>query len=360
MNARSEASNPMPSRPFDEDAVADDVLRARLAAIVESSFDAIISKDLDGTVRTWNGAAERLFGYMAEEMMAQSILTIIPPHLHDEEWRLLDRVGRGERIDPFETVRQRKDGSYISVSLTVSPIRNGVGKIVGASVAARDITSTKEKERRIRLLLREVNHRVRNQYAIILAMIRQSRSEASNAATFQKQIEERIWALAASHDLIASADWKGADLGDLVETQMAPFHPGDTCEIAGPSLALVPIAIENLGMAIHELALNSLRNGVLKDRTGAISVQWTLAERGPIRGFSITWEERVAPGNKGPSFPQTGFGAVVLRRSVAQALSATVDVVSGDGMLRWRLAGPADRFLEPYQTAIEPRPTDGA
>jgi len=360
MNARSEASSPMPSRPFDEDAVADDVLRARLAAIVESSFDAIISKDLDGTVRTWNGAAERLFGYMAEEMMAQSILTIIPPHLHGEEWRLLDRLGRGERIDPFETVRQRKDGSYVSVSLTVSPIRNGVGKIVGASVVARDITSNKEKERRIRLLLREVNHRVRNQYAIILAMIRQSGSEASNAATFQKRIEERIWALAASHDLIASADWKGVDLGGLVETQMAPFHPGDTYEIAGPSLALAPVAIENLGMAIHELALNSLHNGVLKERTGAISVQWALAERGPIRGFSITWEERVAPGSKSPSFPQTGFGAVVLRRSVAQALNATVDILCGDGMLRWRLAGPADRFLEPHQAAIEPRPTDGA
>ncbi len=350
----------MPSRLFDEDAVADDVLRARFAAIVESSFDAIVSKDLDGTVRTWNGAAERLFGYMADEMMGQSILTIIPPHLHEEEMRLLDRLRRGERIEPFETVRQRKAGSYVTVSLTVSPIRNGVGKIVGASVVARDITSTKEKERRIRLLLREVNHRVRNQYAIILAMIRQSRSEASNAGTFQKRLEERIWALAASHDLIASADWKGADLGDLVETQLAPFYAGDTYEIAGPSLALVPVAIENLGMAIHELALNSLRSGVLKNRTGAISVQWALAERGPIRGFSITWEERVAPGRKGPSFPQSGFGAVVLRRSAAQALNATVDVVCGDGVLRWRLAGKADRFLEPYQTASEQRPTDGA
>ncbi|MBZ7925845.1 PAS domain S-box protein [Ensifer adhaerens] len=348
----------MPSRLFDEDAVADDVLRARFAAMVESSFDAIVSKDLDGTVRTWNVTAERLFGYLADEMMGQPILTIIPPHLHEEEMKLLERLRRGERIEPFETVRQRKDGSYVTVSLTVSPIRNGAGKIVGASMVARDITSTKEKERRIRLLLREVNHRVRNQYAIILAMIRQSRSEASNAATFQKRIEERIWALAASHDLIASADWKGADLGDLVETQMAPFHPGDICQAGGPCLALVPVAIENLGMAIHELALNSLRGGVLKEGAGAISVRWTLAERGPIRGFSITWEERVLPGAEGPSIPQSGFGAVVLRRSAAQALSSTVDVACGDGMLRWRLAGPADRFLEPYHPAGAPAATE--
>ncbi|MEI2298787.1 PAS domain S-box protein [Ensifer sp. MJa1] len=328
------------------------MLRAHLAAIVESSFDAIVSKSLDGTVRSWNGAAERLFGYTAEDMVGQSIFTIIPPHLHEEEVRLLARLSQGERIEPFETVRQHKDGSYVTISLTISPIRNAAGKIVGASKVARDITPAKEKERRIRLLLREVNHRVRNQYAIILAMIRQSRSESLTAATFQKRIEERIWALAASHDLIASADWRGADLGGLIETQMAPFHPGDICQIAGPTLALAPVAIENLGMAIHELALNSLRNGVLKGGAGAISVRWALVEQASTGGFSIIWEERALDGGRGPRFPRSGFGAVVLGRTVAQALGATVEIARGNGMLRWKLTGPADRFLEPRQNEV--------
>ena len=160
----------MPLGSFDK-AGSEDILRARLAAIVESSFDAIVSKDLDGTVRTWNGAAERMFGYSAEEMVGRSILTIIPTHLHDEERDLLQRLRKGERIEPFETVRQRKDGSFVTVSLTISPIRNSKGRIIGASKVARDITSAKDRERRIRLLLREVNHRVKNHYAISLFLL---------------------------------------------------------------------------------------------------------------------------------------------------------------------------------------------
>lgn len=332
-------------RKFDKEPTDDDVLRARLAAIVESSSDAIASKDLDGTVLTWNGAAERLFGYTADEMIGQSILTIIPPHLHDEEMRILERLRQGERIEHFETVRQRKDGSHVVISLSVSPVRNAAGTIVGASKVARDITPAKERERRIHLLLEEVNHRVRNQYAIVLAMIRQSRSEACDAATFQKRIEDRIWALSASHDLMASTGWRGADLEGLIETHIAPFHSGAACELAGPAVALAPAAVQGIGMAIHELAQNSLRGGVLKQRAGTILVLWSLAEHGPIRSFSLVWEERLARGNAPPRFPHSGFGELVLRRIVAQALDATVEVVRGDRMLRWKLSGPADRFL---------------
>lgn len=347
----------MSSRMFGAEALAEDVLRAQLAAIVESSFDAIVSKDLDGTVRTWNGAAERLFGYTSEEMIGQSILTIIPAHLHDEELRLLERLRQGQRIESFETVRQRKDGSYVAVSLTISPIRNADGTIVGASKVARDISATKERERRIRLLLREVNHRVRNQYAIILAMVRQSRSDRADTATFQKLLEERIWALAASHDLIASADWKGADLRGLIDIQLAPFRASEIYQVSGLAVALAPVAIENLGMAIHELALNSLKCGALREREGAISITWRLADAGSERHFSIVWEERLARGSRSPQLPSSGFGAVVLRRVAAQALNAAVEVVRGNGTLRWTLEGPADRFLEqpPFEIGF-PRP----
>ncbi|HEV7323334.1 MAG TPA: PAS domain S-box protein [Ensifer sp.] len=335
----------MPQDAFDKE-VADDILRSRFAAIVESSFDAIVSKDLDGIVQTWNGAAERLFGYPADEMIGRSILTIVPSHLHDEEGELLRRLRRGERIEPFETVRQRKDGRYVSVSLVMSPIRNAEGRIVGASKVARDITATKDRERRIRLLLREVNHRVKNQYAIILSMIRQSRSEVSDAATFQKNLEERIWALSASHDLIASADWKGTDLRGLVETQIAPFHAEAHCTLSGPDVALAPAAIENLGMAIHELAMNSSKDGVLRAGEGTISISWALTTHGAKSNFSITWEEELVSHGGNPQLPRSGFGSVVLKRIVPQALSAKVEPARGKAFFRWRLVGPADRFLE--------------
>jgi PAS domain S-box-containing protein len=119
----------------------------RLAAIVESSDDAIISKDLTGIVTSWNPAAERIFGYTAQEMVGRSITTIIPPELHDDETRILATIARGERIDHFETVRVRKGGERIEVSLTISPIRDDSGKIVGAAKIARDITQQKKAER---------------------------------------------------------------------------------------------------------------------------------------------------------------------------------------------------------------------
>ena len=103
-----------------------------------------------------------MFGYAAEEAVGQSVLMLIPDHLRDEEADIIGRVRNGEMVASYETIRRRKDGGMIFVSLTVSPIRNAAGEIIGASKIARDITGTKENERRIRLLLREVNHRVKN------------------------------------------------------------------------------------------------------------------------------------------------------------------------------------------------------
>jgi two-component system, chemotaxis family, CheB/CheR fusion protein len=122
-------------------------VRSRLAAIVESSDDAMVSKKLDGTITTWNGAAERLFGYTSAEAIGKNITLIVPPDLLSEETTILQRLGRGERIDHFETVRRRKDGTMVDVSLTISPLKDGSGRVVGASKVARDITEKKAAER---------------------------------------------------------------------------------------------------------------------------------------------------------------------------------------------------------------------
>jgi PAS domain S-box-containing protein len=119
----------------------------RLVAIVESSDDAIVSKDLNGIVTSWNPAAERMFGFTAREMIGRSITTIIPPELRDDEARILATIARGERIEHFETVRVRKNGERIEVSLTVSPVKDEAGRIVGAAKIARDITERKKTER---------------------------------------------------------------------------------------------------------------------------------------------------------------------------------------------------------------------
>jgi PAS domain S-box-containing protein len=124
--------------------------RSRLAAIVESSDDAVISKNLDGVITSWNRGAERVFGYTSGEAVGQHITLIIPPEKRNEEMEILARLRRGGRTDHFETVRKRKDGTLVNISVTVSPVRDAVGQVVGASKVARDITQQKQAERALR------------------------------------------------------------------------------------------------------------------------------------------------------------------------------------------------------------------
>ena len=125
--------------------------QGRLAAIVESSEDAIVSKDLDGIIINWNKAAERIFGYAAEEAIGQHITLIVPPDRLNEEADILASLRRGERIDHFETVRKRKDGTLFDISVTISPVKDARGRVIGASKVARDVTERK----RLALLLQE-------------------------------------------------------------------------------------------------------------------------------------------------------------------------------------------------------------
>jgi len=143
---------------------SDDDPASRLAALVESSDDAIISKDLDGTIKTWNQAAERMFGFTAAEAIGQPITIIIPDDRRDEEASVLARIRRGEAVDHFVTVRRRRDGSPVEISLTVSPIRSAEGRIVGASKIARDIT----EESRLRRQLENAN-RIKDEFLATLS-----------------------------------------------------------------------------------------------------------------------------------------------------------------------------------------------
>ena len=144
---------------------------ARLAAIVESSDDAIVSKTLEGRIQSWNAGASRIFGYSAEEMIGQPITVIIPPELHEEEQHILDRVRSGERVDHFDTIRVAKDGRRIPISVTVSPIRDSSGTIVGASKVGRDISERKRLEvisRENEEALREADRR-KDEFLALLA-----------------------------------------------------------------------------------------------------------------------------------------------------------------------------------------------
>ena len=157
--ARLVLANDITARKRDEETLL------HFAAIVESSNDAIISKTLDGTITSWNPAAERLFGYAASEVKGRSIAFLFPPERLDEERQILAKLKRGERIEHFETVRVRKDGRAVDVSVTISPVKDGSGQIIGISKIARDIAERRRAGEEIRRLNRELEQRVRERTA---------------------------------------------------------------------------------------------------------------------------------------------------------------------------------------------------
>jgi PAS domain S-box-containing protein len=169
--------------------------RAMLAAIVESSADAIISKDLNGIITSWNTGAERLFGYRAEDMIGQSILRIIPPERQEEEASILSLLRRGERIEHFETVRLTREGRRIDISLTVSPMRNSEGKIIGASKIARDVSNRKRTEEllnRARNDLLKANEELEKRVQERTADLQQAHAALLKNIDEQKNLEEQL------------------------------------------------------------------------------------------------------------------------------------------------------------------------
>jgi PAS domain S-box-containing protein len=315
----------------------DGLAQARLAAIVDSSFDAIISKNLDSIITSWNAAAERLFGYTAEEAIGQSILMLIPEHLHGEESDIISRVRRGERVPTMETMRLRKGGIPVTVSITVSPIRDETGTIVGASKIARDISAAKESDMRIRMLMREVNHRVKNQFAIILALIRESVNRSPDPQQLSHRIQDRIMALSRSQDLLVDSQWAGADLADLFATHVRPFAGRDAVPMDGPAIWLRPNAVQHLGMAAHELAANAATAGALAEQRGSVSIAWYVVGEDLV----LQWQETIAhrAQMKAPQ-PHRGFGTLVLTRIAPQSLGGTASLdILPDGM-KWSLRAP--------------------
>jgi PAS domain S-box-containing protein len=166
-----------------------------LSAIVDSSDDAIVSKNLNGIINSWNKSAERLFGYSAKEAIGQHITLIIPREHRDEEKMILERLKRGERVDHFETVRMRKDGTTLEVSLTISPVKDSTGRVVGASKVARDITESKRIERALRQSeerLRELAQGLEGQVRIRTRELEQRNAEVLQQSEQLRGLSNRL------------------------------------------------------------------------------------------------------------------------------------------------------------------------
>jgi PAS domain S-box-containing protein len=297
-----------------------------LASIVETSDDAIVSKNLDGVIKSWNKGAERVFGYSAAEAVGQPITIVIPGDRHSEERDILTRIRRGERIDHFETVRQRKDGSLIAVSLTVSPVKNAEGKIVGASKIARDITEQKRNQEQIVTLAREAEHRSKNLLATVQATVMLSQSDTPEG--LKKVIEGRIGALANVHSLFVQTRWIGADLSTIATQELAPYSEKNQrrVRVDGPPVLLEPNAAQVIAVTLHELATNAAKYGALSAANGQVDLKWSHDSGGQLH---LRWAETGGPKVHEPE--HKGFGGRIIERMIAQQ--------SGKARFDWHAEG---------------------
>jgi PAS domain S-box-containing protein len=311
-------------------------------AIIESSEDAILSKDLNGVILSWNDSAERLFGFTAEEAVGKPITIIIPVDRLDEEPVILGKINRGERIEHFETVRQRKDGSLVNISLTISPIRNSRGKIVGASKIARDITELRRARDRQHLLLREMSHRVKNLFTLSGSVVGLSARTAKSPQELAESTRGRLAALARAHALTFSHSFGQAapeptTLQSLVRTIVAPFDEMGRSRIepSGIDVAISGSAVTSLALLLHEFATNAAKYGALSAETGSIKV--VFAEEGD--SIIVHWSERGGQPVVAPS-GGLGFGDVLSRIAVSDQLGGTI-------LRDWRREGLAIRVSVP-------------
>jgi PAS domain S-box-containing protein len=297
-----------------------------LASIVESSDDAIVAKDLNGIIKSWNKGAERIFGFAAGEVIGRPITIVIPLERHDEEQEILARIRNGERIDHFETVRQRKDGGLIDISLTVSPVRNAKGEVIGASKIARDITDQRRTQQQIATLARETEHRSKNVLANVQAIVAVSQSDTPDG--LKRAIEGRIRALANVHSLFAENRWLGANLQAIAINELAPYSGANErrVQIYGPPLLLAPELAQAMAMTLHELATNAAKYGALSSPDGQIDLNWSHGRDGRL---TLQWREIGGPAVQKPT--RQGFGSRIVDRMISQ--------LDGEVRFDWRTDG---------------------
>ncbi len=334
----------------------DDSLQQHFAAIVEGSDDAIVAKDLNSIILSWNPAAERMFGYTADEVLGKPITILIPEDRQHEEVNFISRLRNGERIEHYETVRRKKDGELFPISVTISPIHDRTGQVVGASKIARDISAQHRAAEQQRLLLAEMKHRVRNSFAIASGLLRLSSNQASTVDEMVSLMRGRFLALAAAHSLgvPATADeiagYGSRSLKDLLGVILLPFA-GAGAEAANVDIDIQDIllrseAVTPLALVFYELCTNSVKYGALSQDNGRLSVSSELRHERLI----ITWEECFENSPAGCSKQRSGFGTtlcdIALRDEIDGSFERNFSVEGMQAILDLsyeRLTGTVDR-----------------
>jgi len=297
--------------------------RGRLAAIVDSSQDAIIGHSLEGMITSWNAGAEQIFGYTAKEVVGKPLSVLLPEHQFDGVPHILGKLARGERVEDFEIRRTTKYGKSIDISMTISPVRNERGVMIGASTVGRDIRERKHADDLRALMINELNHRVKNTLATVQSIAAQSLKEASDVES-RENFDARLVALSRTHDLLARESWERASLRDVLLQELEPYRSNERARfvIEGPDFELWPKAALALGMAFHELATNAAKYGALSKPTGQVRVMWDFLRSSEPTALRLRWAETGGPPVKKTG--HKGFGSTVIERGLSLELDGEI------------------------------------
>ena len=306
--------------------------------LFEAAPNGMIVVDQAGAIVFFNAQIEKLFGYSREELIGQTVELLIPEQFRTTHAALRDQFEKNRQPRPMGAGRdlcgRRKDGSEFPVEIGINPFRSGDRALVIASVV--DISERKRNEEHVRLIMNELSHRSKNLLMVVLAIAGQTVKRATSFGEFQKQFEGRLMAIARCHDLLVEQGWAGASIQALILAQLEPFaDSAGRIDAAGPPVFLHPEAIQQLGLALYELATNAMKYGALSSPAGRIVIRWAVDQSRTPNKFCLSWEEQGGPRVDPPTYE--GFGHKLLSRIAKDLPNTKSGLVFGPEGVVWRL-----------------------
>lgn len=298
---------------------------ARYRAIVDTAVDAIVVIDERGRIEAFNPAAERLFGYTAVEMIGHNVNMLMPEPYHGEHDGYLARyrdtgerriIGVGREVNGL-----RADGSTFPLELSIAEWRDRDKRFFTGVM--RDITERRRAEELQRLLVNELNHRVKNTLATVQSVAGQTLRNAADLGDARESLTTRLLALSRGHDILTRESWDGAELADIVAAVVASHGEVERFSIEGPPVRLAPKAALALSMALHELMTNAAKYGALSNADGHVRLVWKrVATADAQERLNMTWEEINGPVVSRPT--RQGFGTRLITGGLARELGGNV------------------------------------
>lgn len=326
--------------------------RRRMEAIVQSAMDAIITIDEQQNILLFNPAAEKMFGYSADEVLGKPVEMLVPDQFRPNHGALVRRFFESgvvnRRLESDITLTGlRADGEEFPIEASISQV-TVAGERVG-TIILRDITERKTNEEARALLAREVDHRAKNALAVAQALV--GLTKADTVEEFAEAIRGRIAALSRAHSLLSQSQWRGAPLDQVIRDELLPYAKDSQVTIEGPGVSCSAGSVQSLSLLFHELATNAVKHGALGHEKGHVTVGWTIDDE----ALRVSWRERGGPKVFAPK--REGFGTKLLKQVAGRQLDAKLDFDWKAAGLRVEATFPPELFVRSEPVRASDRET---